>query len=165
MNWTLVTCRLQFENLFQVAYDELFYTSVDRDETKAWKNIKKIFVHVQAAFCHASLGTKIHINYGDKAVLVPNLSKVFTLTDDYKKNVFEPILEPLTKTEMEDDSSLNLMVYLTSNKGSGEARGKPCGTKERRFSINQCGDSDDVQGMLTCAHVCIIFLLTLTSYS
>ena len=157
----LVTYRLQFENSFQIAYDELFYDSVGRDDSKAWKNIKQIFVHVQAAFCHASLGTKIHINYGDTAILVPNLRKVYTQAEDYKNDVVKPILEPFTKTEMEKDSSLNLVVYLTNNAGSGTAYGRACGTLEGMFSMNQCGDTDDVKGMLTCAHVCIIFLLTL----
>ena len=161
----LVTYRLQFENSFQIAYDELFYDSVGRDDSKAWKNIKQVFVHLQAAFCHASLGTKIHINYGDTAILVPNLRKVYTnqgqLAEDYKNEVVKPILEPFTKTEMEKDSSLNLVVYLTNNNGSGTAYGQACGTLKRMFSMNQCGDTDDVKGMLTCAYVCIIFLLTL----
>ena len=108
---------------------------------------------MQAAFCHASLGTKIHINYGDTAILVPNLRKVYTHEEEYKNEVVKPILEPFTKTEMEKDSSLNLVVYLTNNAGSGTAYGRACGTLERMFSINQCGDTNDVKGMLTCAHV------------
>ena len=83
--------------------------------------------------------------------------------EDYENNVMKPILEPFTRTEMEKDSSLNLVVYLTNNRGSGVGPGQPCGPLERRFSINQCGDSNDVEGMLQCAEVCIIFLLTLTS--
>ena len=150
-----MTCRLQFENLFQVAYDELFYNSVDRDETKAWKNIKKIFTHVQAAYCHASLGTKIHINYGNTAMLINGLRDEFNFGADYTNNVIVPIIQPLTKAEMENDSNLNLMIYLTNNAGSGVAYGQPCGTLNRRFSINTCGGTDSVIGMLTCAAVCI----------
>ena len=164
-----MTCRLQFENSFQIAYDELFYDSVGRDDSKAWKNIKKVLTHVQAAYCHASLGTKIHINYGDTAILVPDLRTEFAIFgqagEDYRNNVRKKILEPFTKTEMEKDSTLNLVVYLTNNRGQGVVAGQACGKLEYRYSINQCGDSNDVEGMLDCAHVCIIFLLTLTSCS
>ena len=110
---------------------------------------------MQAAFCHASLGTKIHINFGDTAMLVNDLRDEFNFGDDYKNNVIKPILEPLTKDEMENDSSLNLMIYLTNNAGSGVAYGQPCGTLNRRFSFNRCGGTDSVNGMLTCAAVCI----------
>ena len=159
-----MTCRLQFENSFQIAYDELFYDSVGRDDSKAWKNIKKVLTHVQAAYCHASLGTKIHINYGNTAMLVNDLRDEFNFGDDYKNNVRKKILEPFTKTEMEKDSSLNLMVYLTNNVGSGVGPGQPCGKLEDRYSINMCGNSDDVKDMLQCVYVCIIFLLTITTF-
>ena len=153
----LVTCRLQFENSFQIAYDELFFDTVGRDESKAWKNIKKVLVHMQVAFCHASLGTKIHINYGDSAILVPNLRDEFNLGEDYTNNVVEPILKPKTKAEMEKDSSLNLMIYLTNSAGTNGAGvatvGGTCGALESRYSINQCGDSDNISGMLGCAAV------------
>ena len=147
---------LQFEFSFQIAYDELFFDSVDRDASKAWKNIKKVFVHVQAAFCHASLGTKIHINYGNTAMLINGLRDEFNFGADYTNNVIVPIIQPLTKAEMENDSNLNLMVYLTNNVGSGAA----CGPLENRFSINQYGGTDNVYEMLTCVAVCIISLLT-----
>ena len=146
---------LQFEFSFQIAYDELFFDSVDRDASKAWKNIKKVFVHVQAAFCHASLGTKIHINYGNTAMLINGLRDEFNFGADYTNNVIVPIIQPLTKAEMENDSNLNLMIYLTNNAGSGAAYGQPCGTLNRRFSFNTCGGTDSVIGMLTCAAVCI----------
>ena len=154
----LVTCRLKFENSFQIAYDELFFDTVSRDNSKAWNNIKRIFVHVQVAYCHASLGTKVHINYGDSAILVNDLQVEYENTDKYKNDVIKPILEPLTKGEMEKDNSLNLMVFLTNNMGAGLATvGAICGTKESRWSINQCGDTDTVKGMLSCAAVCIIY--------
>ena len=149
----LVTCRLQFENSFQIAYDELFFDSVDRDDSKAWNNIKKVFVHLQAAFCHASLGTKIHINYGNTAMLLNDLRDEFSFGEDYTNNAIVPIIKPLTQAEMEKDSNLNLMIYLTNNAGSGVAYGQPCGTLNRRFSINQCGSTNDAYGMLTCVAV------------
>ena len=111
---------------------------------------------MQAAFCHASLGTKIHINYADTVILINDLRDEFNFEEDYANNVIGPIIKPLTKDEMEKDSSLNLMVYLTNNVGSGVAVGQPCGSLESRFSINQCGSTDDVYGMLTCVAVCII---------
>ena len=111
---------------------------------------------MQAAFCHASLGTKIHINYADTVILINDLRDEFNFEEDYANNVIGPIIKPLTKDEMEKDSSLNLMVYLTNNVGSGVAFGQPCGSLESRFSINQCGSTDDVYGMLTCVAVCII---------
>ena len=110
---------------------------------------------MQAAFCHASLGTKIHVNYGDTAMLVNDLRDEFSFEEDYTNNAIKPILMPLTKSEMENDNNLNLMVYLTNNVGSGVAYGQPCGTLTHRFSINQCGDTDNVYGMLTCVAVCI----------
>ena len=122
---------------------------------------------MQAAYCHASLGTKIHINYGDTAILVPDLRTEYAQNgqagEDYENDVVKPILKPFTKTEMEKDSSLNLVVYLTNNVGAGVGPGQPCEpTLENRYSINQCGNSDDVKDMLQCAYVCIIFLLTLS---
>ena len=152
----LVKFRLQFENSFQIAYDELFFDSVDRDDSKAWNNIKKVFVHVQAAFCHASLGTKIHVNYGNTAMLLNDLRDEFSFGEDYANNAIKPILKPLTQAEMEKDSNLNLMIYLTNGIGSGVAFGQPCGTMNHRFSVNQCGDTDNVFGMLTCVAVCIL---------
>ena len=149
-----------FENSFQIAYDELFYDSVNRDDSKAWNNIKKVFVHLQAAFCHASLGTKIHINYGENVSLINDLRDEFNFEEDYTNNVVEPIIKPRTKNEMENDINLNLMVYLTNNVGSGAAFGQPCGPLENRFSINQCGGTDNVYEMLTCVAVCSISLLT-----
>ena len=128
---------------------------MNRDDSKAWNNIKKVFVHVQAAFCHASLGTKIHINYGDSAMLLNDLRDEFSFGEDYANNAIEPILKPLTQAEMENDSNLNLMIYLTNGMGSGVAYGNPCGGFNRRFSINQCGGTDDVYWMLTCVAVCI----------
>ena len=112
---------------------------------------------MQAAFCHASLGTKIHINYADTVILLNDLRDEFNFGEDYSNNVIGPIIKPLTRDEMEKDSSLNLMVYLTNNVGSGVAFGQPCGSLESRFSINQCGGTDDVYGMLTCVAVCIIY--------
>ena len=122
---------------------------------------------MQAAYCHASLGTKIHINYGDTAILVPDLRTEYAQDgqagEDYRNNVRKKILEPFTKTEMEKDSTLNLVVYLTNNVGAGVGPGQPCEpTLENRYSINQCGNSDVVKDMLQCAYVCIIFLLTLS---
>ena len=153
----LVTCRLQFKNSFQIAYDELFFDSVGRDNSKAWNNIKRVFVHVQVAYCHASLGTKVHINYGDSAILVNNRVE-YEHTKKYKNDVTKPILEPLTEGEMEKDSSLNLLVFLTNKMGAGHATlNAICGELKSRWSINQCGDTDNVKGMLYCAAVSIIY--------
>ena len=110
---------------------------------------------MQAAFCHASLGTKIHINYADTVILINDLRDEFNFGDDYTNNVIVPIIQPLTKAEMENDSNLNLMIYLTNNAGSGVAYGQPCGTLNRRFSFNTCGGTDSVNGMLKCAAVSI----------
>ena len=102
---------------FQIAYDELFFDSVGRDIAKAWSNIQKIFVHVQAAFCHASLGTKIHVDIGNSAHHIENLRTEFSFAQDYADNVVDPILKPLTKDFFENDNSINLVVYLTNNEG------------------------------------------------
>ena len=95
----------------------MFFDTVGRDITKAWSNIQKIFVHVQAAFCHASLGTKIHVDIGNSAHHIENLRSEFSFAQDYADNVVDPILKPLTKEFFENDNSVNLVVYLTNNEG------------------------------------------------
>ena len=102
---------------FQIIYDELFFDSIGRDKTKAWRKIEQIFVHIQAAFCHASLGTKIHIDIGNSAHLINNLRTGFDFSQEYLDNVVDPILKPLTEELIRKDNSINLVVYLTSNEG------------------------------------------------
>ena len=92
-------------------------------------------------------------------MLINDLRDEFNFGKDYINNAIIPIIKPLTKAEMENDSNLNLMVYLTNNAGSGVAYGQPCGTLNRRFSINQCGGTDNANGMLTCVAVCIFSCL------
>ena len=88
-------------------------------------------------------------------MLLNDLRDEFSFGEDYTNNAIVPIIKPLTKAEMEKDSNLNLMIYLTNGIGSGVAYGQPCGTLNRRFSFNTCGGTDSVNGMLTCAAVCI----------
>ena len=88
-------------------------------------------------------------------MLLNDLRDEFSFGEDYTNNAIVPIIKPLTKAEMEKDSNLNLMIYLTNGIGSGVAYGQPCGTVNRRFSINQCGNTDNVYWMLTCVAVCI----------
>ena len=107
---------------FQIAYDDLFFDTVGRDITKAWSNIQKIFVHVQAAFCHASLGTKIHVDIGNSAHHIENLRTEFSFAQDYADNVVDPILRPLTEEMFENDSNVNLVVYLTNNEGTASQK-------------------------------------------
>ena len=89
-------------------------------------------------------------------MLLNDLRDEFSFGEDYANNAIKPILKPLTQAEMEKDSNLNLMIYLTNGIGSGVAFGQPCGTMNHRFSVNQCGDTDNVFGMLTCVAVCIL---------
>ena len=107
---------------FQIAYDDLFFDTVGRDITKAWSNIQKIFVHVQAAFCHASLGTKIHVDIGNSAHHIENLRTEFSFAQDYADNVVDPILRPLTEEMFENDNNVNLVVYLTNNEGTASQK-------------------------------------------
>ena len=95
----------------------MFFDSIGRDKTKAWRNIEQIFVHIQAAFCHASLGTKVHVDIGNSAHHIENLRSEFSFAQDYADNVVDPILKPLTKEFFENDNSVNLVVYLTNNEG------------------------------------------------
>ena len=95
----------------------MFFDSVGRDKTKAWSNIQEVFTHVQAAYCHASLGTKIHIDIGNSAHLINSLRTEFSFAQDYLDNVVDPILKPFTEELIEADNSINLVVYLTSNQG------------------------------------------------
>ena len=104
-------------NYFQIAYDELFFDSVGRNKTKAWSIIQKVFVHVQVNFCHVSLGTKIHLNIGNSAHHIENLTTEFSFNDSYAINVVEPILKPLKEEFLENDNNVNAVVYLSNNEG------------------------------------------------
>ena len=126
---------------------------------QAWKNIQKVFLHVQAAYCHASLGTKVHLNVKG-AHLFEGLHTEFIVSskywDIYYNDVAKPIIEPKVKSLMEEDETLNIMVMLTDGSGSGLVYGgsEICHPdKRRRYSMNKCGGTDNLQGMLTCVAV------------
>ena len=114
-----------------------------------------MFLHVKAAFCHASLGTKVHLNIKDTTHF-KGLRTVYKNAGEYLKDVGTKIIEPKVKSLMEEDDTLNLMVMLTNNFGAGVAPGKLCTPDLRkRYVVNQCGRTDNLHYMLKCAAVSI----------
>ena len=122
---------------------------------QAWKNIQKVFLHVQAAYCHASLGTKVHFNVKG-AHLFEGLYTELGNSGIYYNDVAKPIIEPKVKSLMEEDETLNIMVMLTDGQAEGfvYSGSKLCHpNKRRRYSMNRCGGTDNLQGMLKCVAV------------
>ena len=123
------------------------------------KNIQKVFLHVKAAYCHASLGTKVHLNVkGTHHFEGLHTSLNMGDLSGYYVNVGQPIIEPKVKSLMEEDDTLNLMVMLTSNSGAGVVFGGShlCNPDLRhRYCVNMCGGTDDLYGMLKCVAVSI----------
>ena len=95
----------------------MFFDSVGRNTRKAWKRIQRIFCHVQAAYCHVSLGSKIHVDIGNSAHLVQNLRTEFDFGHTYTTKVVNPTLKPTTRKLIAADPSINLVAYLTNNEG------------------------------------------------
>ena len=126
---------------------------------QAWKNIQKVFLHVQAAYCHASLGTKVHLNVKG-AHLFEGLRTELIVSSEYwyiyQNDVAKPIIEPKVKSLMEADETLNIMVVLTDGTASGVvfSGSELCHPdKRRRYSMNKCGGMDNIHGMLKCVAV------------
>ena len=123
---------------------------------QAWKNIQKVFLHVQAAFCHASLGTKVHLNVKGPHLFEGLHTEFSKNWDVYYNDVAKPIIEPKVKSLMEEDETLNLMVMLTDGSSSGVvySGSELCHSdKRRRYSMNECGGTDNLHGMLKCVAV------------
>ena len=118
-----------------------------------------MFLHVKAAYCHASLGTKVHLNVkGTHHFEGLHTSLNMGDLSGYYVNVGQPIIEPKVKSLMEEDDTLNLMVMLTSNSGAGVVFGGShlCNPDLRhRYCVNMCGGTDDLYGMLKCVAVSI----------
>ena len=115
-----------------------------------------MFLHVQAAYCHASLGTKVHLNVKG-AHLFEGLHTEFSIySETYHNDVAKPIIEPKVESLMEEDETLNIMVMLTDGPASGLVYygSELCQPdKRRRYSMNKCGSTDDLHGMLKCVAV------------
>ena len=114
-----------------------------------------MFLHVKAAFCHASLGTKVHLNLKGTHHF-EGLRTIFKNAGQYDNDVENPTIKPKVKSLMEEDDTLNLMVMLTNGSGEGVARGHVCNPDPRyRYSVNLCGRTDNLHNMLQCAAVSI----------
>ena len=118
-----------------------------------------MFLHVQAAYCHASLGTKVHLNVKG-AFLFEGLHTEFIVSlkywTIYYDNVAKPIIEPKVESLMEEDETLNIMVMLTDGPASGLVYygSELCQPdKRRRYIMNKCGGTDNIHGMLKCVAV------------
>ena len=136
--------------IFQAAYDETFFDTVGRDPALAKKKIRGAFVHVQAQFCHPSLGTKIHVNLQNANE--PTLLEGFASKYIYFHKPIYSVLHEKTKSFIEADSSTNLMVYLLSGRGGGESYSGLCNDPRHQFNINGCGNLG-FGGLLQCSGV------------
>ena len=125
-------------------YEEALFDLFGRNSSSLIKRIKGAFAHVQAQFCHKSLGTKIHVNVqnADEPILLPTGTKQAEIT------------VPTLKA----DTSTHLMVVLAASTGGGFSNtGSPCATKFNRISYNGRGCRPGVYGgVIRCSNVSVL---------
>ena len=119
----------------QVAYDELVLDKYDRNTTEVEKLIKRIFVHVQARFCHPSLGMKIQINIQD----IVHMEGVHLPYKHGEELV--PTFKTWYKKLLDDDEAGLVSFMLTSCCGGGRSHySGPCNFgSDERFNVHGAG--------------------------
>jgi hypothetical protein len=118
---------------------------MDRDTKKSIQKIKSLFVHVQAQFCHPSLGTKYHINIQNinEPIFLEHLE--FPYDGNTNDPIIKDILKPRTKAELEAEPSTHMIAYLLAGPhdyGVSNTQ-NPCDTQlGERQTISNVGESD-----------------------
>ena len=99
-----------------MAYTEFVFDDVGRNLTLAEINAKRAMAHVQTAFCHPSLGMKVHINVQDVIFLEG-------VTTPYIKHR-TPSMGDLTESLNDEDT--HIILYVMEG-FAGEAHAEsPC---------------------------------------
>ena len=118
---------------------------MDRDTKKSIQKIKSLFVHVQAQFCHPSLGTKYHINIQNinEPIFLEHLE--FPYDGNTNDPIIKGILKPRTKAELEAEPSTHMIAYLLAGPhdyGVSNTQ-NPCDTElGERQTISNVGERD-----------------------
>ena len=115
----------------QVAYDELVLDKYDRNTTELEKLIKRSFVHVQARFCHPSLGMKIQINIQD----IVHMEGVHLPYKHGEELV--PTFKTWYKKLLDDDEAGLVSFMLTGWAGGQSHVSGPCNFgADNRFNVH-----------------------------
>lgn len=129
------------------------YDDADRNFTLAEINAKRAMAHVQTAFCHPSLGMKVHINVQEVIYLEGITQPYKTHNSDMQKLMFG-----LTESLIEADNTTHIIVYVMEGSGGGEAPSdSPCQSNPGSKHILNSGKLKNIYNVLSLAFVSYLF--------